>query len=135
MRGIRHEMELTKKFMETTMLKWNTKDAMNGKDVGGQVQFALRPIELFECVFPQDKLPQFMAMLNLRTDDKYQGYSFRAQMKLLRKLLGAEQYPTIDYKKVSDIPFIPNRGVAFHPIGFKKDEIGITNETSMQERL
>lgn len=135
MRGVKHQLELTKKFMETTMLKWNTKNILSEHTLDRDVQFAMRPIELFECVFPEESLPQFMAMLNLRTDDKYQGYMFNTQMNLLRKMLGAQKFPDLDYKTIKNIPFIPLKGVAIHPIGFKEDKKGMIAEKVKGERL
>jgi len=136
LRGIKHELEFTKKFLETTMLKWNRKDVISNVEQAGEVQHALRPIELFECVFPKEQLHNFMKMLNIVNDDKYQGWTFKTQMNLMRKMLGAEKFPDIDPKQVDKkVPFIPRRMVAVHPIGIKKDEEGITGGKFDQERL
>lgn len=137
MRGIRHEMNLTREFMACQMFKWDTLDRSTKKIRHQEVSGNYRPWEMFEYVFPEKCLPEVLKMLKIKDGDQdYGGIKQSGQMALLRKVIGAEKIPKIDIeaKDIQD-RFIPMRGVAIHPIGIKKDEYGITGERDWQERI
>ncbi len=137
MRGIKHEQELLKTFMQAQMFKWPVVDRHTKKTKYQDVQGAYRPWEMFEYVFPEGCLPEVLKMLKISDGDQdYGGIKQSGQMALLRKVIGAEKIPKVDIEDKSiQKRFIPMRGCAIHPIGIKKDEFGITDGEDWQERL
>jgi len=140
-RGIQQQVDLWKKFMETHMFWWKRQPLLKdkdgkyiknadgtykrGKEEVTRVQGALRPIQLYEYVFPEECLPEVLAMLEL-----HKGDDVRKEMKPvawgLRKAMGLQPVPVFD--DIKDKPrdkittkFVPTEAVATYPIGIKED--------------
>lgn len=158
LRGIKQEADLTIKFLETQFFFWRRKnlnkcvcgqakkghkktkkcDRFRAKEEVCRAQGALRPIQLFEYVFPEEAKDEVLTMLEISQPKKDKkgnpikkdGFvvmeapkinekSVSFLSKFLRKALGAK--PIGEYKGVPTLKFIPRRGVALTPIGIKPD--------------
>jgi len=95
-----------------------------------QVQGSLRPVELWEYVFPEECLPEVLTALEIKPEDraynndlgikgKIKKLGNKTKLAMLRKTLGAEEIP--EYTPVQTNRYIEKRSVAIHPIGIKKD--------------
>jgi len=159
-RGIQESRDRWKKFMESQMFLWKRqpllKDAEgkyipDGIDENGQpkykrgpeevtkVQGALRPIELWEYVFPfegvkiqdgkmvsSNNFHEVLAMQNA-----HNCFPLRPEVNnfswVLRKMMGAEKIPKIPdevknaHQQDITTKFIPMSGMAVYPIGIKRD--------------
>lgn len=130
--------------METQMFHWKRKpilkDANNmflkdedgiykkGPDEFTLVQGALRPIEFWEYVFPEERFAEVLAMQNLQG-----AFPLRPEVNnwawIMRKLLRAKKIPNDLINEIKDKQswqitqkFIPMGGMAVYPIGWKPDE-------------
>jgi len=157
-RGIQHCHDIWKTYMQTQWFLWGRQRLLQDdkgnflKNPDGsfqrgeleptKVQGALRPIQLWEYVFPKDGIQfvkdkaeivpnknfyEVLAMLNQH--QKYQ--NMRPELSLsgwiLRKLMGAKKVPNIpdDIKKKEDYMItdkhIPMDGMSTYPIGVRED--------------
>jgi hypothetical protein len=128
--------------MQTQMFNWRTKPLLKdekgnylknpdgtfqrGEEQVTSVQGALRPIQLFEYVFPEECLPEVLAMMNLHKDYNNLRPEVAKLAWLLRKGLGAQkipEMPEIQNKSSLEITrkFVPTSGVAVYPLGIKTD--------------
>ena len=144
-RGIKQAQEMWEKFMQTQWFEFPQKiikkDA-NGnflknpdgtyqyeetpKDSYVRVQGALRPIQLWEYVFPKECLHEVLAMQNLHTcfplRPEVNNYSW-----ILRKMTGFKKIPPIpeEIKKKNKWEItqksVPMDGFAVYPLGIKDD--------------
>ena len=151
-RGAPEQVDIWKKFVETQMFNWKRqpllKDAQgkfipDGEDENGapkykrgpeqvtRVQGALRPIEFYEYVFPQECLPEVLAMMNLHKGDNLRP-EVAAPAWIARKIMKLKpvpKFPELYDKTTQELTsrFIPTTTVATYPIGvrsdFKKDFI------------
>ena len=142
-RGISQNFEMWKKFMETQMFWFRQKPILKddkgnflknpdgtyqyGPEGMVKVQGALRPIQFFEYVFPQESLQEVLAMMNCQSYYK----NLRPEMQpiawTMRKLLHAKKIPDMgeEFSKkerwqITD-KFVPMDGMAVYPIGIKED--------------
>lgn len=123
-RGVNHQHEMWKTWMQCQMWPWKRVNKETGQEEVTAVQGALRPIQLWEYVFPEECLPDVLTMLDF-TDGKT-GYWGKGKAKyglpLLRKALGAEPIPNV--KPTDRQRFIYREGVGIEAIGIKKDAHG-----------
>lgn len=122
-RGEQARTESFMKFMQTQMFPWKRKNLKTGKDDIVGVQGALRPVLLWEYVFPEESLNEVLTMLDI-PDNGYKGQrDFKSlKYKILRKALGKGVKPIPKYKKVPTNKFIDKQSVSIYPIGIKKDK-------------
>ena len=94
----------------------------------GYVQLAVRPIQLFEFVFPKDSLQEVLMTISPDIHQWHVGNppQWKSQDKYiwaLRKMLKAKEIPVIDPKTPRRL--IYNFNVHVQPIGIKDDEINM----------
>ena len=120
-RGIKQQRDIFVNFLQTQMWKWKRKNLKTKKEEISRVQGALRPVELWEYVFPEECLDEVLTCLNITKDNLGTPKTFATKTKLsaLRKMCGAKKIKS--YKKVPTSNFISTAGVSIHPIGIKKD--------------
>lgn len=131
-RGVKHFRDLFVTMMQSQMFPWKRKNLKTGKEEWTNVQGALRPIELWEYVFPEESLPEVLAMLNIYSGkeashnvdwrNKLGIKKANAMANFLRKAVGAKKIPNI--KAVEKNRFVSMEAMALHPIGIKKDARG-----------
>ena len=136
-RGPQQQIDIWKIFMQAQMFNWPRKPILKDKkgkylkDKKGNfkygpaemhsVQGALRPIQLWEYVFPEECLGEVMSMLNIQTNMNLDPKKYsKAYLSLLRKVLHDEKIPT-NIPKEKMRRFIEQKGVAIIPIGIRKD--------------
>lgn len=141
-RGINQNFELWKKYMETmwfnfrqtpllkddkgNYLKDEKGDYVHGKEQIARVQGALRPLQLFEYVFPQESLQEVLAMINMHKSYNELRPEVTKYGWMMRKITG--------YKKIPDMPdlkkkeawevtskYVPMFGMAVYPLGIRED--------------
>lgn len=146
-RGIQQQRDLWKKFMETHMWWWKRRPLLKDKDgkfipdgiaedgtpkykrgeeVTTKVQGALRPLELCSYVFPEECLPEVLAMLNAhknepnRPEVKTWSWFLRKMMKLLPVPKMPKEIADKEKWEITD-KYVPMEAMAVYPIGIKKD--------------
>lgn len=146
-RGINQSFEVWKKFMETQMFNWK-RENLNfcecGQPLVGhddnvckfkkftprveytKVQGALRPIQLFEYVFPKESLQEVLAMMNCHKNYNKLRPEMAKVAWILRKGTGAEvipDMPELENKESYEITqkYVPMQGMAVYPVGIRKD--------------
>ena len=120
-RGVKHMRDIFVTTMQSQFFPWRRKNLKTKKDETTYVQGALRPIELWEYVFPEENLPQVLAMLEIKNTKGSNVTDFLdAKAVMLRKMLGAKKIPKV--KEVERQNVISKTGVSIHPIGIKEDE-------------
>ena len=82
------------------------------------IQLAMRPIQLWECVFPKESLQDVMATMGIQDRPKHWKYGDK-YLWGLRKALKAYPIPKQDPKAIKRIVF--NRDIHVAPIGIKDD--------------
>lgn len=120
-RGVNHQVEVWKTFMQSQFYTWNRQNLETGKWEQVQVQGALRPIQLWEYVFPEEHLPNVVKNLGIETDGWNSTFAQKSMADILRKALGAEKIPSGLILPSEKDRFMQIQGVAIHPIGIKKD--------------
>lgn len=93
--------------------------AMNLPYGRGLVQLAMRPVQLWEMVFPEKSLPVVLKSLSW---NNVQRKEIKPHVFALRKLLGAKPLPKFDFKKFPSV-FVYHNNVGFYPIGIKHDKL------------
>lgn len=136
-RGILRQVEEFKSLLQAQRFAWKRKNLTTGKEEIMTVQGALRPIQLWEYVFPEEALQDVLGALQIThpTDRK----EIKNVSWFMRKMLRLDQIPTQkmeDFKVTGyrpqgtlngeQMPVIPVHqmfvdGVAVYPIGIKKD--------------
>jgi hypothetical protein len=124
-RGVKSQRDQFVNFMQTQMFPWKRTNLSTGKDEIVMVQGALRPIELFEYVFPEEHLNEVLTMLNIPPKDpQFNSWGMDSfKRKMLRQALGKDLQDVPEYKPVPTSRFIETRGVAIYPLGIKKDVV------------
>jgi hypothetical protein len=116
-RGIKHDVD---RFITELQGKYLPYEFEKGKQ--GLVQFAVRPIQLWELVFPEPQLQSVMKTLFENTTRHGLSYSHRNDKYLwaLRKALNASKFPELDAKALA-MPIYKNN-IEVAGIGIKKDQ-------------
>ena len=130
-RGVKHQRDIWVKFMETQMFNWERTNKTTGLKENTIVQGALRPIELWEYVFPEEHLQQVMNNM-MFTEEAAKCYKHvsgkNLTMAVLRKALGAKPLPKLEVKPIDKI--MRMQGVAVEPIGVRADNRGALKDPS-----
>ena len=139
-RGVKQQRDLFVKFMETQMWKWKRKNLTTGKDEFIQVQGGLRPLELWEYIFPDECLDEVLTVLELDENGKNRWALGRTKSAILRKALGKgtegnKIKPVPKFKKAKTNKYVELRGVAVYPIGIKEDAHEAIKEWDYQQEM
>jgi len=121
-RGVKHARDIFVTTMQSQFFPWKRKNLKTGKEEITSVQGALRPVELWEYVFPEESLPEVLAMLDIQNLEEGKYGLSKSKMALLRKSLGCTKIPKIPDAEKQHI--ISKIGVGIHPIGIRKDKKG-----------
>jgi len=112
LRGIKYEVDQFVDVLSGAMLPYPTK-------AGNKfVQLAMRPIQLYEAVFPKQSLPNVLKAMNYTNNRK----DIRLQLAALRKILGAKKLPKLDLKDVVPVQHNASPLCACYPIGIREDK-------------
>ena len=121
--GIKHEMEFMEKFLETRSFVLPYKDN-EGNDKFVAMQSQLRPIQLYDFIFPRDSLDIVLNTLKPETG-KIQGFNvsgFSTILTGLRKAMKLKKIPKPDEKKgVFAYPSEKLKDIRFVGIGIRED--------------
>lgn len=112
-RGIKHLQDQAINDLQAQFFK----HSINGNDT--IVQLAMRPIRLYEMVFPESALKEVVKTIAPSYPKDY--VDNWLYMAALRKALGAKKLPEMDLSGVNH-RIIRNQWVPFHIIGFKEDD-------------
>ena len=131
-RGPKHWRDLFIDFMHTFMWKWKRKNLKTNKEEICQVQGSLRPIELWEYVFPEECLDEVLTVIKANeTKHVFKG----ARGVALRKALGKGVKPIPDHKEVKTNKYAEKNAVAVYPVGIKKDERRKVEEWGYEQEM
>lgn len=117
-RGVKHEVDLFVATMQGQYFPWKRKNLKTGEDETSWVQGALRPMQLWEYIVPDDAVDLVLTSLDIDENGKVHPFAASFNAKMLRKTMGLEP---VKYKKTPTRRVIPRQGVALYPIGLKKD--------------
>lgn len=121
-RGVSHQMELWKGWMEHQTYDFPRKNLKTGEWETHTVQGALRPVQLYEYVFPKQALQDVLRNMEL-DKQSLPPYGLPPHLNkyayLLKKLLGLKEIPKIEEGKKTRI--MSTFGVNVHPLGIKED--------------
>jgi len=122
--GIKQDLELWEKFMQTFWFKLPYKDK-DGKDQKILFQSQLRPIQLYDFVFPRDKLDVVLNSFNVWQDyvlakAKEPKPAFQKSLWFLRKALKLKEIPPHD--KTKGALALPPLNLRYIGIGIREDE-------------
>lgn len=135
-RGIKKQEDDFKLFMQTQLFPWKRKNLQTGQEEVMRVQGALRPIQLYEYVFPEESLNEVLTMLNIPSGENGHWGMSKSSQFMLRKALGSDVEPVPEYTKVPTNHYVPLDGIAIYPLGIKKDKKEEIKEWGYeQERL
>ncbi len=135
-RGINRQVEEWKSVMEAARFVWKRKNLTTGKEELNLLQGSLRPIQIWEYVFPEESLNDVLGGMLIKGN--IQRPEIKTQAWLLRKMLKLEPIPEMKenafvtgyrpegtlngepmpFQAVHNL-FVP--GVAVYPVGIKKD--------------
>jgi len=98
---------------------------MNGKKI--YVQLAMRPLQLWEVVFPEPCLQEVMNTIwDSNVPIKEQQFPYKLRLGALRKLLRAKKLPALDKSGLKRI--VRRDFVSCYPIGIKGDKYDENNK-------
>lgn len=117
--GIKPCVDAMMNDLQAQFFPWPMKDKDGNKLKDEVIQGALRPIQLWMYVFPEECLDEVCNTIGIKEKSGYKEFSSKATA--LRKIMNADKIPKID-------PNVPGRiirksGVGIIPIGIKKDDI------------
>ena len=115
-RGVKHQRDLFVTMMQGLMFLWKRINLKTGKEETTAVQGSLRPLELWEYVFPEESLNEVLTMLDFQPTSEMPAM----KVAMMRKMLGAKKIPKIPLQQKTK--FVHRNGVCLYPIGIKKDE-------------
>ncbi len=128
MRGWKKNFDDMVKWLETRHFQipvWkNEKDYKAGKKPFkvGLLPGSLRPIQMFEFVFPENDKDQVLTSLGF---DKEKGYLSKKQNLIIgriRKMMGLKKAPKFKTNLIMPLPSEDMKDVSIIPIGIKEDE-------------
>src|SRR3990167_143961 len=111
-RGIKRDVDMWVEQMSSKFFSYN----YEGKNVN--VSLAMRPIQLWEIVFPKEHLQEVMNTI-WDTDPVPDNFWVDKMCKGARKMLGAKRFPPLIKTGMKRICIHNNLGIL--PIGFKED--------------
>ena len=147
-RGINQSFEVWKMFMQSQMFDFRQQPLLkddkgnfieDGVDENGnkkykrgpqtmtRVQGALRPIQLFEYVFPEESLQEVLAMMNQHKQYNHMRPEVNNYAWILRKMTRFKKIPDmpeLQKKEAWEITqkYVPPQGVGVYPLGIKEDK-------------
>jgi len=124
-RGVKHQRDVWITWMQSQLFSWERTNLSSGKKEIIPVQGALRPVELWEYVFPEEHLDQVLNNM-MFTSESAKCYEHvkgkNISMAVMRKALGAKPIPKFKIMPIDKMMRI--NGVALEPIGIRKDNRG-----------
>jgi hypothetical protein len=119
-RGVNHQIELWKIFMQSQMFPFTRKNLDTGKEEVIYVQGALRPVQLWEYVIPEECLEEVLSNMGMNDHISNNPPAIKKAAQIMRKMIGLKEIPTVE-SKIHD-RMMQVFGVAVHPIGIKYEE-------------
>jgi len=117
-RGIKHDVD---RFINDLQAQYFPYKIPKGKMKGEyNVQFSVRPIQLWEFVMPKESLGEAMNMI-WDSQEHLVVDRFQKRLMVLRKMLGAKKFPDLNQNLPKRIIYKNNVGV--YPIGIKEDNM------------
>jgi len=115
-RGIRHEIQRYIEDLSSQYFEYGPKDAKGNRQF---LQLSVRPVQLFELVFPEEHLAEVVKVVTNgpRIDDWRNKF-----LTGIRLALKAEKIPKLDMSKARWRP-VSKQNIAIYPIGIRKDKI------------
>ena len=137
-RGINEQVNNWRNLLEAQRFPWKRKNLQTGKEEMILIQGALRPIQIWEYVFPEESLNDVLGGMNVK------GPIERKEIKpitwMISKILKLDPIPKIDNFQVTgytppgtlnganmpaaQVHSMMTEGVACYPLGIKKDARG-----------
>ena len=121
LRGIKQCADLFKRDIQSQYFPRGAEDTLRGKIPLGSVQGALRPIELFEYVFPREHRDLVLRSIFQKPSGEPKEQRLSKYQFILRKLLKAQKMPEdINWDDTQKLPIYKDN-IQTLPIGFKDD--------------
>ena len=124
-RGIKQKRDIFVTQMQSQYFPWTRVNKETGKEETTFIQGALRPVELWEYVFPEESLPQVLAMLNMQNLPSA-NYIPDTKIAMIRRMLKCGKIPKIPTAERQHI--VTDEGMSLAGIGIKKDKRGVFDD-------
>jgi hypothetical protein len=119
-RGIKDDLERWENDILAQYVKHDV--IVDGKKQEGKVRVAVRPVQLYEIVFPEKSLNRVLNIVKPSIKDYGGRYKYFYKMFAgLRKILGLSSIPEWQTENNGEF-FVSNKWVGVHGIGLKKDK-------------
>lgn len=116
--GIKNQMDLFEGHMQAQYFNWMRRNLKTNQMEATSVQGALRPIQLYKYVFPEESLPDVIS--NMRLDLQSPPQFLLNYSWAMRKLLKLQEVPKLDIRKeLYQTRPLNVPGIAVIPIGIK----------------
>lgn len=135
-RGVFHQVQLWQSLMQGQVFDWHREEADTGKKFVSGVGGALRPIQFWEYVVPNESVEDVMNNLKMTPWSKEaRGRNLRekAMVLAMRKAFGAKPFPAYTPKPITRLMQVD--GVAVQPIGIKEDARGILYDPMLGKKI
>lgn len=95
------------------------------------VQLAVRPIQLWELVLPEQSLPELQKFL-WGVNSAMVDPAFKGRLSMVRRLLGAKKIPNFDEKlKMTSIRLNRSPNVGVYGVGIKPDNYNVKDKREL----
>jgi len=129
-RGIKDRVDALVNDLQAQVFTFNVKNKKTKKVETHYVQGALRPVQLWEYVVPDEHVPTMVKTLDLTIN----GYpKYKKYLTILRKMLKLDKIK--EPSKDTPRRILRKDHVAMHVIGVKKDAIGTTLDPNIEHEL
>lgn len=122
-RGHKSHVDKVIKWLETRTVRLPSCDLKTGKYDINHIDLQVRPIQLWECVFPEYDKDIVLTTLKMDTPLYPNNLKMKAAVAGLRKMVGAQKVPEFKKDRAHFMPVQSMQHVAITPIGVKKDEV------------
>ena len=123
-RGVKHIIDMWETHMQAQWFPFKQTNLHTGQEYINQVQGALRPIQLWEYVFPETHLGVVLNMLNVQPKGKTEPPIMSKYQFLMRKMMNLKAIPEMIPPVNPDVMasyHVPTEHMHIVPIGIKED--------------
>lgn len=125
-RGIKQDVDLVVKFLETRTFLLPFTDMKTGLEKFQPIQGNLQPIQLWSYVFPEYERDKVLTSLKFDEENRKRWTSdlkMKAAVEGLRLMLGAKKIPSFSKEQRMLMPLAALNNVSIIPIGIKEDGV------------
>lgn len=131
-RGVKREVDQFISTLNAQYFPWKRTNLKTGKEEEALVQAAVRPLQLWEVIIPEEHKDLLLTSLEIDEKGKVHPLQAKGMTLALRKAMGLKP---IRYTKTPQKRIIPREAVALYPIGLKKDKRHKWEEVGYEQEM